>query len=182
MMDGVLRAIGEASLSAGVMILAVAVLRLWFQDRTPRKVFCLLWDIVLVRLLVLGAMPSPVSIRQWLPRIAARPAAVHEMPPAVIAAIDGVMVQKDARWADAGVTYVMEDLAQAVPGTRPPLSLNWGAVLTAVWLTAAVLLAAGFLWSHLRSRRIYAASLPVRDPFVLDWLASHPLHRTAQRP
>ena len=80
MMDGVLRAMGEASLSAGVMILAVMVLRLWFQDRTPRKVFCLLWDIVLVRLLIFGALPSPVSIRQWLPQITARPVTVYEPP------------------------------------------------------------------------------------------------------
>ena len=35
MMENVLKAAGEASLSAGVMILAVLVLRAWFQDRTP---------------------------------------------------------------------------------------------------------------------------------------------------
>ncbi len=56
MMENVLKAAGEASLSAGVMILAVLVLRAWFQDRTPRRAFCLLWDMVLVRLLVLGAL------------------------------------------------------------------------------------------------------------------------------
>ena len=67
MMAGLLKAVGEASLSAAVMILAVLVLRMKFQDRTPRRAFCLLWDIVLVRLLVLGALPSPVSIRRWWP-------------------------------------------------------------------------------------------------------------------
>ena len=64
----------EASLSAGVMILAVLVLRAWFQDRTPRRAFCLLWDMVLVRLLVLGALPSPVSVRRWMPGPAAETA------------------------------------------------------------------------------------------------------------
>ena len=57
MMENVLKAAGEASLSAGVMILAVLTLRAWFQDRTPSRAFCLLWDMVLVRLLVLGRCP-----------------------------------------------------------------------------------------------------------------------------
>lgn len=177
---GLLKAVGEASLSAGVMILAVMVLRLWFQDRTPRKAFCLLWDMVLVRLMVLHALPSPVSIRNWLPRLTTSSAAVRETPVAA-ATIDGVVVQQDALLTQVeGITWLAEDAARAVPGTRPPLAANWGTVLTVVWLTAALLLAFGFLWSHLRSRRIYAASLPVRDPYVLDWLADHPLRRPVQ--
>ena len=67
MTAGLLGAAVKTSLSAAVMLLAIMVLRLRFQDRTPRRAFCLLWDIVLVRLLVLAEIPSPVSIRRWLP-------------------------------------------------------------------------------------------------------------------
>ena len=179
MTAGLLKAAGNASLSAGVMILAVMILRLWFQDRTPRKAFCLLWDLVLVRLLVLRALPSPVSVWNWLPRPAAGSAAVRE-PLVTAAVIDGVLVQRDVPAIEEGVVWLTENTAQAVPGTGILQTLNWSAVWTAVWLAAALLLAFGFLWSHLRSRGVYAASLPVRDPYVLDWLAAHPLRRPVQ--
>ena len=63
-MTALLSAVGRTGLSAAVMILAVMTLRVWFQERTPRRVFCLLWDLTLVRLLVLAELPSPVSIRR----------------------------------------------------------------------------------------------------------------------
>ena len=59
-----LTALGRASFSAAVMILAILVLRLRFQDRTPRRAFCLLWDLALLRLLVPVEIPSPLSIRR----------------------------------------------------------------------------------------------------------------------
>ena len=49
MTAGLLGMAARASLSAGVMILVVVLLRRQFQSRTPRRVFCLLWDMVLAR-------------------------------------------------------------------------------------------------------------------------------------
>jgi len=177
MTAALLRAAGEASLSAAVMILAVLALRLKFQERTPGRVFCLLWDIVLVRLLVLCSLPSPVSIRRWLPAAAAQSAAVSQASVGVVTAGEpawtGVLVTKDE------VSCLAEGSAVSW-SFQPPPSPDWGAILTALWLAGALLLAGGFLWSHLRSRKIYAASLPCRDGAVLDWLAAHPLHRPVQ--
>ena len=56
MSGAALEILGRVSLSAGVMILAAAALRLRFGGRTPGRVFCLLWDIILLRLL-LGGKP-----------------------------------------------------------------------------------------------------------------------------
>ncbi|MDE7262509.1 MAG: M56 family metallopeptidase [Oscillospiraceae bacterium] len=180
-----LRAVGEASLSAAVMILAVLALRMRFQDRTPRRAFCLLWDMALVRLLVLGALPSPVSIRRWLPaagwlpEMGAQAQSTAVSQPEVVTAVMGPGMVIQEAWQTA---YVTEDTLQFVTAgaAQAPAPLDWGAVLTAVWLGVAVLLAAGFLWSHLRSGQVYAASLPVRDRFVADWLAEHPLRRPVQ--
>ena len=168
MTAGLLNALGQVSLSAGVMILAVMILRLRFQDRTPRRVFCLLWDMVLIRLLVPVELSSPVSIRRWLPA-AAPPVQAEAVsgPPEVSAAMEGTGIVREAY-----VTSVVEETAQAAP--------DWSTVLTALWLAGALLLAVWFLWSHLRSRRIYAASLPAKDEFILDWLAEHPLRRPVQ--
>ena len=45
MTAGVLGTLGHVSLSAATMILAAMVLRFRFQERVPRRVFCLLWDL-----------------------------------------------------------------------------------------------------------------------------------------
>lgn len=178
MMTELLRAAGTASLSAGVMVLAVFILRQCFQDHTPRKVFCLLWDIVLLRLLVLAALPSPVSVWNWLPNAPDQPAAVQEEMTAVVTAANGTLVQADRLPAQVeGITYVSEDAFQTLPGTAAKISINWEATLAAVWAVTALLMAFGFLWNHLRSRKIYAASLPCRDPYVRDWIETQPLRR-----
>ena len=58
-----LETLGRVSFSAAIMILAVLALRLRFRQQTPQRVFCLLWDIVLVRLLLLADIPSPLSVQ-----------------------------------------------------------------------------------------------------------------------
>ena len=179
----VLAALGKVSLSGAVLILAVLVLRLRFQDRTPWRAFCLLWDIVLVRLLVPMEIPSPLSIRRWLPGLVARTAAVQEAP-IETAVLEAGPVSREAWVSGEWVTreyagFLVQDALQ--PGSAPALPfVDWGMVLTALCLAASLLLAGHFLWRHIRSRRVYAASLPCRDPFVLDWLAGHPLRRPVQ--
>lgn len=168
MTAGLLDMAARASLSAGVMILAVAALRLRFQEKTPQRVFCLLWDIVLCRLLILSDIPSPLSVRRLLdllPRTggAASPASA----PPVSAVMEG--------------TYVAVVPAVSLSewaGTSP--AVDWGLVLTAVWLTAALAGLGYLLWRHWQSRRIYAASLPVQDAFVAQWQMGHPLRRPVQ--
>lgn len=175
-----LETVARAGLSAAVMILAVMILQLRFQDRTPRRVFCLLWDLVLIRLLVPIEIASPVSILRLLPagvpqtQMVARTAETSGSPMAS-ALMEGTGIVREAY-----VTFVAEDAVQVVSDVASPAALDWRAVLTALWLLGAVLLAAWFLWNHLRSRKIYAASLPVRDAFVLNWLAERPLRRPVQ--
>ena len=53
-----LTAVGKTGLSAAVMVLAVVLLRLRFQERTPRRVFCLLWDLVLLLSLIHNSEPT----------------------------------------------------------------------------------------------------------------------------
>ena len=66
MSGALLAALGRTTLSASVMILALAALRARFGGEAPRRVFCLLWDIVLIRLLVPVEIASPWSVRALL--------------------------------------------------------------------------------------------------------------------
>ncbi len=164
-----LNGLWAASLSAAVIILAVLSLRELFWDRTPRRAFCLLWDAALVRLLFLTALPSPVSVWRWLP----------EASSALSSGMSHTTVPKIA----APVTEIVTEGTAAVPDSvaaLPVMVLDWSAVLAAVWLAVGLALAAWFLWSHLRSRRLYADSLPCGDASVRDWLAAHRLRRNIQ--
>ncbi len=178
MTDAFLNVLAGTSLSAAVMILAAFVLRLRFQERTPRRVFCLLWDLALVRLLVFAELPSPVSIWRLLPALAkqtgtasgtAQEVDILSGPLLTPAAVEGTQVIQEA-W--------LIPLAEDVPVRQA--AVPWTAVFAALWLAGAAVFAAWVLWGHLRSRRIYAASLPVHDGFVAEWLAAHPLRRPVQ--
>ena len=167
MTDAFLNVLAGTSLSAAVMILAAFVLRLRFQERTPRRVFCLLWDLALVRLLVLAELPSPVSIWRLLPALAkqtgtasgtAQEVDILSGPLLTPAAVEGTQVIQEA-W--------LIPLAEDVPVRQA--AVPWTAVFAALWLAGAAVFAAWVLWGHLRSRRIYAASLPVHDGFVAEW-------------
>lgn len=155
-----------ASLSGAVIILAALLLRTALQNRTPRRVFCLLWDVALVRLLILAALPSPVSVWRWVPATA--PVQSQEMGPAAVPALTAPAIE-----AVVGNRAAAPGIAAPPPASAP----GTGAVLTAVWLAAGLALAAWFLWNHLRFRRLCADSLPCGDAFVCGWLAAHPLCR-----
>lgn len=166
--EELLEGLWAASSSAAVLILTALLLRRLFRDRTPRRVFCLLWDVSLARLLIWGALTSPVSIRRWIPLLS------HGQAPA---GSPGAM----PGWtAPAGG---MAAGAAVLPGarvSRGAVSPDGSAALAAVWLTAALALAAWFLWSHLRFRRFCADSLPRGDGFSQSWLAERPLRRRIQ--
>lgn len=154
-----------SSASAAVLILAALLLRVTFQDRAPRRVFCLLWDVALVRLLILAALPSPVSIWQWFPTSAPAPVPMPATAPGAIPPITDLVVEG---------TAAMPDVAATTPIPLPSRS----AVFTVMWLTVTVALAVWFLRSHLRFHRSCADSLPCRDSFLHNWLAAHPLRRS----
>lgn len=164
MIGDFLRALWAASCSGGMMILSALLLWLALRDRLPRRVFCLLWDVLLARLLILAEIPSPVSIQNFLPRL------FWEREPA---AGEKTVVMMAGQFIQRGTAE-----KTAVPSGAPAPDRD--TVLAVLWLAAALALAIWFLWGHLRSRWVYASSLPCRDPFVLSWLEGRPLRRRVQ--
>ena len=60
----------QMSLSGAVMILAIIVVRALAINRLPKKVFVLLWDVVLFRLLVPFSISSAWSVYSFVKRAA----------------------------------------------------------------------------------------------------------------
>ena len=152
--------LGQASLSAAVMVLAVVILRIRFRRRTPQRVYCLLWDIVLLRLLVPVPVASPWSIRSL---IALRPSQVQE-------AVVSPALQTGTAVLFAGPADTA--WSESVSTGPDPLALLWcaGMILCAGWL----------LWGRLQSRSLYAMSLPLEDSFIRGWQDGRPLRRFVQ--
>ena len=59
----------EMSFSAAILILVISLLRRFFLNKLPKRLFLVLWGIVLFRLLVPVSVPSSLSIytliRRW---------------------------------------------------------------------------------------------------------------------
>ena len=61
----------QASLLSAVAVCVILILRLLLKDRVDRRVFILLWAIVLFRLLIISSITSPISFANFLPDSAA---------------------------------------------------------------------------------------------------------------
>ena len=59
----------QMSFSGGIMILVILVIRIAAVHRLPKKLFILLWEIVLLRLLLPISIPSVLSAYTWIERI-----------------------------------------------------------------------------------------------------------------
>ena len=149
----------ELSLSGGVLIAAVALLRLVAGRQIPRRIFSLLWLVALCRLLIPVALPAPVSVY----------AAAGQL---------GMLPRR------TGVLTGAAPVSPAGAGTAQSLTASGWAALRPlwgwIWLAGLAALALLFLIAHLRSRWNYRASLPVEHPFVRGWLAAHRLRRPIQ--
>ena len=137
----------ELSLTGGVFILAVVVVRALAMNRLPRQAFLLLWAVALARLLLPFSIPSPTSLYS---------AAGH-------------LGEGFRRAASSPPEEQMRQGAAAQRRSSPGWPCSGPRALWPVPCASCS--------PHLRGRREWNASLPVEDPFVTAWLDGHPIRR-----
>lgn len=140
------------SITGGILILAITVLRALTLNRLPKKTFLALWGLALARLLLPFSLPSALSIYSFLPP---RQAAV---PSVLLSAFPD----------PAAVPTVPPDVE--LPPSAPPMG-KW------LWLLGALVCGLVFLVAYVRCRREFQMSLPADHPFLQDWLRRHPTRR-----
>ena len=59
----------EMSISGGVLIVVILVLRRLFHNKVPKRTFLVLWTVAVVRLLVPVAVDAPWNLHSWLEQI-----------------------------------------------------------------------------------------------------------------
>ena len=159
------------SLSAGVMIAVIAILRALLINRLPKITFFLLWAVVLLRLLVPYDLPFSASIYSWLDFLEQpKQESFQQLPPSVSLSADTASVQ-EAQSFDQILpleqpTRQLSQETVLLQGENRPLKLD----ISWLWALGAAILACYFAIGYIRGVRKFAASLPVENPFCARWL------------
>lgn len=158
----------QMSVSGAVLIAVIAAVRALTIHRLPKRVFVLLWGVVLLRLLVPLSIPARMSVYSFVPE---RTLAGAEN----ILSAAGTAPAPAARDDAAGTPGLSGKKTASDEGTKEPfrnLFLPFP-VHVFVWLTGALAFAMFFLVCYVRCRREFAMSLPVSNAFAAHWLEEH---------
>ena len=163
----------QMSTSGAVMILAVLLIRFAAVNRLPKKLFILLWEAALLRLLLPFSIPSVFSIYTAVRRVMTR--SVIGWNGAVQSA-QGTGIPQGAGTA----LPVPENMASTLLEIELTESAGTLSIWTILWLMGGCICAVFFVTAYLRCRREFEMSLPVHHDFSARWLREHPLRRRVQ--
>lgn len=154
----------QMSFSGTIMILAAIAVRALTINRLSKKVFVLLWEIIILRLLISFSIPSALSAYSLVGRNTPIQNTLSNTPVGnmIPQAVEGQLN------INVGTVQVMESSFSSV------------SVWKIIWIAGVILCAAFFVVSYLRCYAEFKTSLPVRNEFAARWLKEHPLKRTVQ--
>jgi beta-lactamase regulating signal transducer with metallopeptidase domain len=157
----------QMSLSASVLIVAVVIIRALALHKLPKKMFLVLWGVVICRLLIPFSIPFRFSF------------------------YTGIDIAKHIFAERTAVSFPlkMTSIPNMVnmPGTAEPMGV--GAVgastisispIEIVWLVGMCACALYFIAGYTKCRREFKTSLPVENDFVALWPREYPWRRPVQ--
>ena len=163
----------QMSTSGAVMILAVLLVRFAAVNRLPKKLFILLWEAALLRLLLPFSIPSVFSIYTAVRRVMTRS----------VIGWNGAVQSAQGTGIPQGVGTALpvpENMASTLLEIELTESAGTLSIWTILWLTGVCICAVFFVIAYLRCRREFEMSLPVHHDFSARWLREHPLRRRVQ--
>lgn len=189
----------QMSVSGGIMIFAVAVVRFLAINRLPKKLFLLLWGVILLRLLIPFSVPSVLSVYTVISRSAAMQEIPEENPvadlflPEAEPLVTGKFSAK-GELPEGGESSVTEALpaAEGMPAAEGQIRMNAGmaaqtqnpahfsGLWSVVWIAGAVVCGIFFAVSYIRCYLEFRTSLPVRNEFTDRWLKEHRRKRSIE--
>ena len=144
----------QMSLTGGVMILAVIVIRTLAINLLPKKTFGVLWGIVVVRLLIPFSVPSTFS--------------VYSLLRGYLSAIDAAKNSQLPQILPIGMTGQMTAAPDNISNAISTVSI-W----TTIWTVGVLVCAMFFAASYWKCRQEFQTSLPVDNAFIRNWLNAH---------
>lgn len=152
----------QMSFSGAVMIVAIIVIRALAINKLPKKIFVLLWEAVLLRLLLPFSVPSMLSAYSIVRKNTPIQETLEEIP------VAAVIAQVQTGQQNGGAAGVE---------SMPAEGLN---IWLLLYMTGMLLCALFFAVSYLRCHLEFRTSMPVRNGFAVRWLKAHRLKRTVQ--
>lgn len=140
----------QMSISGGVLIFFVLLVRTLALHHLPKTTFLVLWEIIALRLLLPVSIPLPFNVYTQVDHLAG-------------ALGNGVVKQ-----------VVLESTPIAAAQFCAKFSVSAAAV---IWLVGAGLLAVYFTISYVRNNRKFRTSVPCEKPFAEKWLAKYRIVR-----
>lgn len=148
----------QMSIYGAILILAVVVIRVVAINRLPKKVFLVLWGLVLLRLLIPFSIPSIFSVYSLI----GQNTAVNHLGQTTISDFAPIIQGEPLK-----LTGEISNM--------PAIHVSLWCV---IWLVGMILCATFFAISYLRCCFEFSTSLPVQNDFVKKWLEEHKLIRS----
>src|SRR5690625_4236371 len=145
----------KMSLMASILIIIITITRMLAIHKLPKKVFIILWGIVLCRLIIPLSVPANISV-----------------PPAV-SRVSNFLT--DSRLAETLMFSRLDRMSASIPMNSE--KIIEGGYLSSIppyiliWSVGFIVLATFFVVTHLRYVREYKTALPVDHPFINKWLS-----------
>lgn len=149
----------QMSISGGIIILAVVLVRTFALHRLPKRFFVLLWTLVLARLLVPFSLPAACSVYSLMGQAAPVSTAITETTP-----LPQTPILHEGGAAPNPTVFASSAAMRADP---------W----TLLWLAGMLGCGLFFAVAYVKCRRKFREALLVHDEFIESWLMLHPLHR-----
>ena len=147
----------EMTFSGAVFIIAVMIIRTAAINNLPKKMFLVLWEMVVLKLLIPFPIPSVFSIYTLINRGISIPSVFEAETGNINAAISQEHFI---------VTQGMEQMSENSPSVS---------VWYVVWFIGMIFFATFFAISYLRCRIEFRTALPVNNAYVEQWLKERSL-------
>lgn len=149
----------KMSLSGGIMVLAVIILRSILLNRFPKRVFVLFWTIVLMRLLIPFQINSVFSIFSF---------------------VNKYFVGENKTVYTAGKFIPVQTAEMVFENTYNNSSRNFFTIspIMILWFIGMAVTFIVFACIYRNCRWNIKISLPVKNDYIIHWIETHRLRRT----
>jgi len=154
--------LGQMSLSAGVMITLIIILRTLFLRKLPRLTFPILWLIVLIRLTFPLTLETTFSLTDFMLQPFGISSSVSESNISTPETMPSFLLMS---------YYPGETLSTTQP------SINWSFL---IWSLGVNLFAAFFIFNYWKSHQKIRHAIPIQNDVLAKWKTEHQLKRGIQ--
>lgn len=159
----------QMSLSAGVLVIAIVLIRAIALNKLPKTMFLILWGVVLCRLLLPFSIPLPFGLTNTIGKISQEIMPDIFIPPALESPIYTGQPAAEITGAPEAAGQIGV-VAQGQAVSIDPLVI--------IWLLGMLVIFIFFAAAYLRNQQKLSSATPISDnDFLPQWLGKHRLLR-----